>query len=144
MTDPFATDEKRTVLVVDDDPSSLEVLKDFLADEYEVRLADSGAGALEAVKQDPRPDAILLDITMPGMDGFQVCALLKADEATRDIPVIFLTAKADAENAELAFELGCADYITKPVLPPVVRARVRTHVTLRAAREYFKAQRSRT
>lgn len=135
-------DEKRTVLVVDDDPASAQLLNELLKGEYKVRLAGSGAQALKAVRQEPLPDAILLDIMMPEMDGYEVCALLKADDVTKDIPVIFLTAKAQADDAQLGFELGGADYITKPILPVVVLARVNTHVSLKVARDFLKGQKS--
>jgi putative two-component system response regulator len=133
MGEPLESHSRPTVLVVDDDPANLQILNELLASQYEVRLANNGERGLQAAAQQPKPDAILLDVMMPGMDGYQMCALLKADEDTRDIPVLFLTSKAEMENAELAFELGGADYLTKPILPPVVRARVRTHVALHSS-----------
>ena len=124
-----------TVLVVDDSPDGLQILNEILKRQYEVRLARSGEQALQAALQKPRPDAILLDIMMPGMDGYEVCSRLKANDATRDIPVIFLTAKTDIEDAQRGFDLGGADYITKPILPPVVLARISTHIALKNTTE---------
>ena len=129
-----------TVLVVDDSPDGLQILNEILKRQYEVRLARSGEQALQAAQQKPQPDAILLDIMMPGMDGYEVCSRLKANDATRDIPVIFVTAKSDAEDAQRGFDLGGADYITKPILPPVVLARVNTHIALKLARQFMKGQ----
>ena len=135
------TASKRTILAVDDDPENLHIIHALLKDEYQLRLASNGEQALEAVRQVPLPDAILLDIVMPGMDGYEVCRRLKADAATKHIPVILLTAKVEVQDAQLGFDVGCADYITKPVIPPLVIARVRTHVTLKLARDFLGTQR---
>jgi len=132
--------QKRTILAVDDDPENLHLINELLKDEYRVRLASSGEQALQAARQAPLPDAILLDIVMPGLDGYEVCRRLKADAATKNIPVILLTAKVQVEDAQLGFDAGCADYITKPIVPPLVVARVRTHVTLKLARDFLGAQ----
>jgi putative two-component system response regulator len=137
-----STPSRHTVLVVDDSPDGLQIIRQILKQQYEVRLARSGEQALQAAQQKPRPDAILLDIVMPGMDGYEVCSRLKANDATRDIPVIFLTAKTDIEDAQRGFDLGGADYITKPILPPVVLARISTHIALKLAREFMKGQTS--
>ncbi len=131
---------KNTVLVVDDSPDGLQILNEVLKREYDVRLARGGEQALQAAMQRPRPDAILLDIMMPGIDGYEVCKRLKANDATKDIPVIFLTAKTDIEDAQRGFDLGGADYITKPILPPVVLARIHTHIALKLAREFIKGK----
>ena len=139
MADPS---RQHTVLVVDDSPDGLQIINEILKRQYEVRLARSGEQALQAAQHKPQPDAILLDIMMPGMDGYEVCSRLKANDATRDIPVIFLTAKTDIEDAQRGFDLGGADYITKPILPPVVLARISTHISLKLAREFMKAQTS--
>ena len=139
MPDPSESSRK-TVLIVDDSPDGLQILNEVLKRQYEVRLARSGEQALQAAQQKPQPDAILLDIMMPGMDGYEVCWRLKANDATRDIPVIFLTAKTNSEDAQRGFDLGGADYITKPILPPVVLARVSTHVALKHAREFIKGK----
>jgi len=135
------TVSKRTILAVDDDPENLHIIHALLKDEYQLRLASNGEQALQAARQEPLPDVILLDIVMPGLDGYEVCRRLKADAATKHIPVILLTAKVEVEDAQLGFDAGCADYITKPVMPPLVVARVRTHVTLKLARDFLGTQR---
>ena len=137
---PDTTGSRNTILVVDDSPDGLQILNEVLKRQYEVRLARSGEQALQAAQKKPQPDAILLDIMMPGMDGYEVCSRLKANDATRDIPVIFLTAKADIEDAQRGFDLGGADFITKPILPPVVLARISTHIALKLAREFIKGK----
>jgi diguanylate cyclase (GGDEF)-like protein len=119
-----------TILIVDDAPSNLAVLTEALRSEYEVRIASSGAQALRLVEESP-PDLILLDILMPDMDGYEVCRRFKARAATRNIPIIFLTAKGDVADETLGLALGAVDYIVKPVSVPIVQARVRTHVELK-------------
>jgi cyclic di-GMP phosphodiesterase len=125
------------VLVVDDTETNIDILVETLGDDYDVSVAMDGMGALELVKEDT-PDLILLDIMMPGMDGYAVCRSLKADKKTRDIPVIFITAKAEMEDELEGFNLGAVDYITKPISPPIVRARVETHLKLKLAQEEMK------
>ncbi len=122
---------KATVLVIDDTADNLTLVSALLGGTYTVRLANNGERALAMATSDP-PNLILLDIMMPGMDGYEVCRRLKADPRTRDIPVIFLTAKAEPADEEHGFELGAVDYITKPISPPIVLARVKTHVALKA------------
>ena len=119
-----------TILIVDDAPSNLAVLTEALRSEYEVRIASSGAQALRLVEESP-PDLILLDILMPDMDGYEVCRRFKARAATRNIPIIFLTAKGDVADETLGLALGAVDYIVKPVSVPIVQARVRTHGELK-------------
>jgi putative two-component system response regulator len=138
--DPLNLTERRTVLVVDDSRESLQILNELLQEQYRVRLASNGEQALKAALQEPRPDVILLDIMMPGIDGYEVCGRLKVDAATKDIPVIFISSKSQPEEAELGFEFGCADYITKPIMPSVVLARVKTHVALKVALEFLKGR----
>ena len=121
--------EKNTLLIVDDTPENIDVLRGILSADYTVKIANSGQLALKIVAALP-PDLILLDVMMPGTDGYEVCRQLKANEATRHIPVIFVTALGEAEDETLGFELGAADYIVKPVSPPIVRARVRAHLAL--------------
>jgi len=128
-------EDKRLILLVDDAPENIQVAHAILKHTYKTRVATSGAKALEQVKAVPPPDLILLDVMMPEMDGYEVCTRLKADPVTRDIPVIFLTAKTEAEDETKGFEVGAVDYIHKPFSPPVVLARVQTHVMLREARE---------
>ena len=118
-----------SVLVVDDVEANLDLVLGVLGDAYEVSVALDGTSALEAVAENP-PDLVLLDIVMPGMDGYEVCRRLKANPATREIPVIFVTGKSEVSDETMGFELGAVDYITKPISPPVVRARVATHLEL--------------
>ncbi len=124
---------KPTVLVVDDTPENLQLMNGLLRGLYKVRLANSGALALELALQSPQPDLILLDIMMPDLDGHEVCIRLKADPATQDIPVIFLSALSQERDQKRGFLDGCVDYITKPFSPDIVLARVATHVALKRA-----------
>jgi class 3 adenylate cyclase/CheY-like chemotaxis protein len=124
--------DRKTVLVVDDTPDNLSLMSGLLRDEYKVKLANSGEKALKAVQGDNPPDLILLDIMMPGMSGYEVCAALKAEPRTRDIPVIFLTAMSAPEDEQKGLELGAVDYVTKPISPSLLLARVRNHLALRA------------
>ena len=127
--------DKRTILVVDDTPANIEVAHNTLKDTYIIKIATSGARALDLAKVVPQPDLILLDVMMPEMDGYEVCIRLKSDPGTCDIPIIFLTGKIDAEDETRGLELGAIDYIHKPFSPLVVQARVRTHLSLRETRE---------
>ena len=119
------------VLIVDDQPINIQALYRIFSPDHRVLMATSGAKALTLCKEDP-PDLVLLDVVMPEMDGHEVCARLKADEATRNIPVIFITSHTDADEETKGLELGAVDFIAKPVNPAVVRARVKTHLTLKA------------
>ena len=127
--------DKRIILVVDDKPANIQVAHNILKDTYIIKIATSGAKALDLAKVLPQPDLILLDVMMPEMDGYEVCSRLKSDPGTCDIPIIFLTGKTDAEDETRGLELGAIDYIHKPFSPLVVQARVRTHLALREARE---------
>ena len=127
-----------TVLVVDDTPDNLVLVSELLGEHYRVKVANSGARALKAAQADPVPDLVLLDIMMPEMDGYEVCRQLKAAAATRDIPIIFLTARADRDDERLGLELGAVDYITKPMSPPIVLARVQTHLALKATADFLR------
>jgi adenylate cyclase len=129
------SEEKRTILLVDDAPANIQVAREILKDTYKIRVATSGAKALELVKVAPAPDLILLDVMMPEMDGYEVCARLKADASTREIPVIFLTAMTEVADETKGFDVGAVDYIHKPFSPAVVLARVQTHLNLRETRE---------
>ena len=124
---------KPTVLVVDDVAENLQLLTSALKDDYNLRFAKSGTKALALASQAPVPDLVLLDVMMPDLDGFQVCAKLKQNPATTNIPVIFITALSAVDDETRGFEVGGADFITKPFHPAVVQARVRTHLALRAA-----------
>ena len=119
-----------TLLVVDDIPENIDVLAGILRPDFKVKVALNGEKALQIARSDPPPDLILLDIMMPGIDGYEVCRRLKTDLATRRIPVIFVTAKGEIKDEALGFEVGGVDYITKPVSPPIVKARVGTHLAL--------------
>ena len=121
-----------TVLVVDDTPQNLNVASRILREHYRALVALDGARALEIARATPAPDLILLDVMMPGMNGYEVCRQLKADLRTRDIPVIFLTALDEINSEAAGFEAGAVDYITKPISPPTMLARVRTHLRLHA------------
>lgn len=127
-----------TVLVVDDVPENLSLMVGLLKASHRLKVANHGVKALELASQPPVPDLILLDIMMPGMDGYEVCRRLKANPQTQDIPVVFLTAKADVEDETLGLSLGAVDYITKPISPPIVEARVRTHLQLKAAADFLR------
>jgi phosphoserine phosphatase RsbU/P len=133
-------EDKKIVLVVDDAPANIQVAQSILKNEYKIRVATSGAKALELAKAAPMPDLVLLDVMMPEMDGYEVCRRLKAEEATRDIPVIFLTGKTDPEDETRGLEVGAVDYIRKPFSPAIVKARVRTQLMLRDAREELSRQ----
>ncbi len=133
-------DFRQRILVVDDERLNINVLIGLLKSEHKIMIAKNGEQALRRSLSDPPPDLILLDIIMPGMDGYEVCRRLKADERTRDIPVIFVTAMGDVHDETKGLEIGAVDYITKPISPPIVKARVKTHLTLRRAREFLKHQ----
>ena len=135
---PQDTQGRPTVLVVDDTPENLELMQALLRDSYKVKGANNGARGLQIANSDAPPDLILLDIMMPGMDGYEVCERLKSDAKTRDIPVVFLTAKADQADEEKGFALGAVDYITKPISPPIVLARVKAHLALKTAADFLK------
>ena len=131
MNTPNPTPPPATVLVVDDTPTNLSLMCDLLEDLYTVKVATGGARALKIARSDTPPDLILLDIMMPEIDGYEVCRQLQADERTRDIPIIFLTARNEASDEQLGLELGAVDYITKPISPPIVLARVKNHLALK-------------
>ncbi|HYD68575.1 diguanylate cyclase domain-containing protein [Azospirillum sp.] len=118
------------ILVVDDVPSNIHVLSRVLADDYVIYFATDGAKALELV-QARQPDLVLLDIMMPGMDGYEVCRRIKDNPATCDIPVIFISARGEVEDETRGLEVGAIDFITKPISAPIVRARVRNHLLLK-------------
>ncbi|HEX4909218.1 MAG TPA: two-component system response regulator [Permianibacter sp.] len=132
---------KPVILVVDDTPDNLTLMSGLLRDRYKVKVANSGAKALQLVR-DQQPDLILLDIMMPDMDGYAVIRELKALPSARHIPVIFLTAKSEIEDERFGLELGAVDYITKPISPPVVLARVHTHLQLKLAADFLRDQNS--
>ena len=140
LSTEHASHPRQTVLIVDDTPQNIIVLGELLRPHYNVRAANSGERALRAAHTDPRPDLILLDVMMPGMDGYEVLRQLRADPPTHDIPVIFVTAMDSAQDEEHGLELGAVDYITKPIKPAIVLARVRAHLELKHARDRLANQ----
>jgi DNA-binding response OmpR family regulator/anti-sigma regulatory factor (Ser/Thr protein kinase) len=131
-----------SILVVDDTPDNLTLMFGLLKGHYSVKGANNGERALKIVRSDSPPDLILLDIMMPGLSGYDVCRELKADPATNDIPIIFLTAMSDMEDERQGLEMGAVDYITKPVSPPILLARIKTHLENKSARDLLKEQNS--
>lgn len=132
------TSPQPSVLVVDDIPNNIALLGALLKDDYRVKVANNGLRALSITRAADPPDLILLDIMMPGMDGYEVCRQLKADPSTKEIPVIFLTARTDLEDERKGLELGAVDYITKPFSPAIVKIRVRIHLALKAAADFLR------
>lgn len=121
---------KHRILIVDDEPNNLQLLRQLLTDTYQLSFASNGIKGIE-VAQKVKPDLILLDIMMPEMDGYETCRQLKSYDRTKDIPVIFVTAKGDESEETKGFELGAVDYITKPIKPQILKARVNTHLRLK-------------
>ncbi len=126
---------KQKVLIVDDTPENIQVLMETLKEDYAIVAAINGEKALKMAAAEPAPDIVLLDVMMPGMDGFEVCKKLKADEKTKDIPVIFITALTDAEDEAKGLALGAVDYLNKPFNPDLVMARIRNHLELKSYRD---------
>lgn len=133
--------EKPVILVVDDVPDNLILASTLLKDLYKVKIATNGEKALVIAAADP-PDLILLDVMMPVMDGYETCFHLKEQPELADIPVIFLTAKGEVEDEEKGFQLGAVDYIVKPLTPPLLLSRVKTHLTLKQTQTYLKDRNS--
>lgn len=131
-------DQRAKILVVDDIPSNVHVLSRILKDDYDIYFAIDGEKALDLV-QARMPDLVLLDIMMPGMDGYEVCSRIKADPSTRDIPVIFISAKSEVEDETRGLEVGAIDFITKPISPPIVKARVRNHLLLKRQTDLLRS-----
>ena len=130
--------QRQTLLVVDDEPVNIKIFMEMLRSDYAIKVATDGEKALQIAQSDTPPDLILLDVMMPGMDGYEVCRCLKADERTRNIPVIFITAKTGEEDETKGFEVGAVDYVTKPIRPVVVKARVRTHLELKRNKDFLE------
>ncbi len=127
-----------TVLIIDDSAVNLAIMTRLLRDHYRVKAVNNGAAALKAAHSSPPPDLILLDIMMPEMDGYAVCQKLKADPRTHDIPLIFLTAMSSNDAEERGLEIGAVDYISKPISPAIVLARVKTHLALKASSDSLR------
>ena len=130
----------KTILIVDDIPENLDVMKNILMPYYRVQVATNGRLAIKIAMSPTRPDIILLDVMMPDMDGYEVIRILQQEEQTRTIPILFVTAKSDVEDEAKGFELGAADYLVKPVSPPVVLARVKTHLAMNDQRKLLADQ----
>ena len=132
------TASRATILVIDDSPDSLALMSGLLKDIYRVKVATHGDMGLQVALSAQPPDLILLDIMMPEVDGYEVCRQLKANPASYTIPVIFITATSDAADEQKGFALGAVDYITKPVSPPILLARVATHLALKASADFLR------
>jgi putative two-component system response regulator len=131
---------RATLLVVDDTADNLALMSGLLKRDYRVKVANGGERALKIATSDAPPDLILLDVMMPGMDGYEVCRRLKRDPKTTHIPVIFLTAKAEVEDEQRGLELGAIDYVTKPISPSILMARVRNHLALKTMGTFLRDQ----
>ena len=131
--------ERPTVLVVDDTPANLSLLAQILKQDYRVKMANNGPRALELAIAAP-PDLVLCDVMMPGMNGFEVCRQLKANPSTARVPVIFVSAAMDLEDEQVGFEVGAVDYIHKPVTPPIVLARLKTHLQIKRWQDFMEDQ----
>lgn len=134
------SEEKKTILVVDDVPDNIAILDGILKEDYRVKAATSGEAALAVARTAPAPDLILLDVMMPGMDGFEVCRRLKQEPTSTKLPVIFVTARDEVADESTGFQVGAVDYITKPVNPHIVKARIKAHLELKLAREELERQ----
>ncbi|HMZ60340.1 MAG TPA: response regulator, partial [Leptospiraceae bacterium] len=134
-----ANEKKRKIMIVDDEPLNLLVLNETLKDTYDLSLIDGGELAVEEAKKN-LPDLILLDVMMPDISGHEVCRQLKADSNTKHIPIIFVSAMSDMKDEAYGFTLGAVDYITKPVRPAIVSARVKTHLSLVRMEELERTQ----
>jgi putative two-component system response regulator len=135
-----ANGRTKTLLLIDDDPLILEVLSYALSDRYRTRIGTNGKQALALAAMDPLPDLILLDVELPDSNGYEVCQRLKADPVTAAVPVIFLTGHREVDDVIRGLALGAVDYISKPVIPPILQARVQTHLRLREASDLLRDQ----
>jgi diguanylate cyclase (GGDEF)-like protein len=123
--------QKQTILIVDDQPTNIQILAEALQPSYEIMAAISGSDALEVLLGSDKPDLVLLDVMMPGIDGYEVCRRIKKSEKTKSIPIIFVTAQSGAQEEEFGLNLGAVDYISKPYSLPIVLARVRNHLRMK-------------
>ncbi|MBR7798901.1 response regulator [Undibacterium fentianense] len=140
MNETHDQDAKQVILIVDDTPDNITLLSALLKDKYKIKIATNGLKALHIASIDPSPDLILLDVMMPEMDGYETCRRLKDNPQTNQIPIIFLTAKSQVSDEEMGLKLGAVDYISKPVSPPIVLARVATQLNLVRARNLLQDQ----
>ncbi|MFI3196403.1 MAG: response regulator [Methylococcaceae bacterium] len=124
--------QKASILVIDDSPENITLMSDLLKESYKVKVATSGRRGISVIQSKNPPDIILLDIMMPEMDGYEVCRQVKLNANTRDIPIIFLTAKAEKEDERYGLKLGAIDYITKPINPAILMARVANHLAIKS------------
>lgn len=131
---------EKLILLVDDDPAVLGVLKECLRPHYQIRIAMQGQTALDLARLHPLPDLILLDVKLPDMDGYDICFALKQDAMTSVIPIVFLSSATDVADVTLGLELGAVDFVSKPVTPPILLARVKTHLRLREAGDLLRDQ----
>jgi DNA-binding NtrC family response regulator len=130
---------KKIILAVDDTPANIDAVKGVLSPNYLVQAAVNGQTALNIMKK-KKPDLILLDIVMPEMDGYEVCQRIRSDESMNNVPIIFLTAKTEAEDEAKGLALGAVDYITKPISPPILRERVKTHLALKDSKDFLQRE----
>ena len=135
--------KQAVILVVDDSPTNVQTLALLLKNDYAIKVATDGVRALELAGQDPIPDLILLDVQMPDIDGYDVLRLLRENSDTAEIPIIFITGKDRVEDEEYGLELGAVDYITKPIRPSIVKARVKTHIMLKQQHDQLLAMATR-
>ena len=129
---------RNTILIVDDAPENIALISSLLRGSYHTQAARDGQAALHLASADDPPDLILLDVTMPIMDGYEVCQRLKANSKTSEIPVIFITARSETEDEQRGLDLGAVDYITKPISPAILAARVRTHLRLKSVSDFLR------
>ena len=129
--------KRQKIVIIDDTPANIEILYMILQNDYDILFAKSGADGVQIVKRE-MPDLILLDIMMPDMDGYQVCAVLKDDPCTASIPVIFITAMGSDEDETRGLECGAIDYVTKPITPAIVKARIKNHLELKRSRDLLQ------
>jgi len=129
-----------TILAIDDTPANLSLINGLLKGEYRVKVANSGERGIALATAEAPPDLVLLDIMMPGLDGWEVCQRLMSDARTQNVPIIFLTSSVNADDERKGLEMGAVDYITKPINPPVLLARVKTHLALKASADFLRDQ----
>jgi len=140
MGDEAGSIKQPTILIVDDSPENIALISSLLKSSFRIRVATDGQTALRLVSAAALPDLVLLDVEMPGLDGYEVCRRLKGDPRTSEVPVIFLTARSDVDDEKTGFELGAVDYITKPISPAIVSARIRTQLQLKASRDFLRSK----